>query len=135
MEQVNPWTQVVSLLAHIASADWLGEQPWSADCQARMAIQEAAPRDPHQAMPQPGRASKVTSIERQENASVLVSWCDPTMCHYVDQVWRRVTARNAGYCALTGQPIKRGDAIFKPRARGRNRPVNYDEMILASALA
>jgi hypothetical protein len=136
MEQLNPWTQVVSLLSHLASADMIDGQPWLAGCGAWPAAgKPRAPHDSQLGMQGASCGSKVTSIERQDNASALVSWCDPTMCHYVDQVWNQVTARNAGYCALTGQRIERGDAIFKPRARGRHRPVNCDEMILAAALA
>ncbi|WP_407947679.1 DUF3331 domain-containing protein [Paraburkholderia solitsugae] len=81
-----------------------------------------------------GPGSKITAIERQDAVTALISWCDPTMCHYADQVWGRVTARNSGYCALTGQRIQVGDTVFRPRARGRLRPANRDEMILAAAL-
>lgn len=139
MEQVNPWNQVVSLLSHLASAEESpDETAWHAGCPARRAaraIKPHEPREPLQDMPLRGRGSKITSIERQDDASALVSWCDPTLCHYVDQVWIQVTARHGGYCALTGQRIERGNAIFKPRARGQHRPANSDEMILAAALA
>ncbi|MDE1183749.1 DUF3331 domain-containing protein [Paraburkholderia sp.] len=83
----------------------------------------------------PSHRTMITAIEPQNDASMLVSWCDPTMCHYVDQVWISVTARSGGYCALTGNRIRRGDSIFKPRSRGAHRPVNCNEMILAAALA
>ncbi|MGE8158959.1 DUF3331 domain-containing protein [Paraburkholderia sp. NPDC080076] len=86
-------------------------------------------------MPVPVPHNKITAIERQSDTYVLISWCDPTMCHYVDQVWSRFTARCSGHCALTGQRIERGDQVFKPRSRGRLRPANCDEMILATALA
>jgi hypothetical protein len=136
MEQVNPWNQVVSLLTHLAGgAESPDEKAWHAGCRVRPAGCADKPPEPHLGRPLPGRGSKITSIERQDDASALVSWCDPTMCHYVDQVWIQVTARHGGYCALTGQRIERGNAIFKPRARGQKRPANCDEMILAAALA
>jgi hypothetical protein len=131
MEQVSPWTQVVSLLSHGAGAGLFEEQPWHAGCGRRA----GKPRGARRGVPAIGCETKITSIERQDKGMALVSWCDPTMCHYIDQVWGQVVARSSGYCALTGQRIERGDAVFRPRARGRNRPANCDEMILASALA
>jgi hypothetical protein len=135
MEQVNPWNQVVSLLSHLAGgAGSPDEKAWHAGGEARPEDDAARVREPHQPLPLPDCGSKITSIERQDDASALVSWCDPTMCHYIDQVWIQVTARHGGYCALTGQRIERGAAIFKPRARGQRRPANGHEMILAAAL-
>ncbi|MEW6340497.1 MAG: DUF3331 domain-containing protein [Pseudomonadota bacterium] len=135
MEQVNPWNQVVSLLSHLAgAAQSPDENAWHAGCEARPEGLAGRAREPHQRMPLPDCRSKITSIERQDDTSALVSWCDPTMCHYVDQVWIQVSARHGGYCALTGQRIERGTAIFKPRARGQHRPANSHEMILAAAL-
>ena len=134
MEQDSPWTQVVSLLSVLAGTGQLDEKQWRADRRTLPVIRKSVPRDPHQGASYTA-SNKITSIERQSNNSVLVSWCDPTMCHYVDQVWSRVTARRSGYCALTGQRIERGHTVFKPCGRGRQRPVNCDEMILATAVA
>lgn len=74
---------------------------------------------------------RIVQIERLSPISLLVSWSDSTQCCYRDQTWDAVSARKNGYCALTGNVIRRGDAVFKPRCRGRNRPVNCEEMILA----
>ena len=136
MEHVNPWSQVVSLLSHLSSGvDSVTGEPWRTACRRGVhAVRIGKPGTPHQTTTVPAPPSKISAIERQDDASALISWCDPTMCHYVDQVWSRVTARTNGYCALTGQRIQRGDAVFKPRARGRLRPVNYEEMILATVL-
>ncbi|MGF6902396.1 DUF3331 domain-containing protein [Paraburkholderia sp. GAS348] len=138
MEQLNPWSQVVSLLSRLSSDDFIaGGGSWRAGSRrgVRAVQQTWKPSTPQKTMSDATYSSKITSIELQNNASVLISWCDPTMCHYVDQVWSRAAARNCGYCALTGQRIYRGDAVFKPSSRGRLRPVNCDEMILAAALA
>ncbi|MFM0342402.1 DUF3331 domain-containing protein [Paraburkholderia fungorum] len=136
MEQVNPWSQVVSLLSRLSSGvDSAAGEPWRAACRrGAQAARIGKPGTPYQTTLVPAPRSKITAIERQDDTSVLISWCDPTMCHYVDQVWSRVTARSSGYCALTGQRIQSGDAVFKPRGRGRLRPVNCEEMILAAAL-
>lgn len=139
MEQISPWSQVVSLLSRLSSDDFAadGEGSWRADSRrgVRAAQQTWKQSKPQQAKSGVTYGSKITSVERLSDVSALISWCDPTTCHYVDQVWGRAAARNSGYCALTGQRISRGDAVFKPRSRGRLRPVNCDEMILAAALA
>jgi hypothetical protein len=136
MEQVNPWTQVVSLLSHLASgADSAGAQSCRAGGGSRQAARNGKRSESHQALSAGGHRSKITAIERLDEVSALVSWCDPTMCHYVDQVWTRVIARGCGYCALTGERIQKGDAIFRPRGRGQHRPVNCNEMILVAAFA
>ncbi|WP_429256640.1 DUF3331 domain-containing protein [Paraburkholderia sp. GAS334] len=46
-----------------------------------------------------------------------------------------LSARSSGRCALSGKPIRGGDAIYRPRSRGRDMPSNGREMILASELA
>jgi len=135
MEQVTPWSQVVSLLSHGVKNEMFAEQPRHAGCGSRPSYRAGKPRGAQQSVPAGDCDSKITSIERQDEGQALVSWCDPTMCHYIDQVWNQVVARSSGYCALTGQRIERGDPIFKPRARGRNRPANCNEMVLAAALA
>jgi hypothetical protein len=136
MKQLNPWNQVVLLLSQLSSGvDGAAGEPWRFACRHGAHAVRKGKRGTHrQTTPVPVACGKISAIERQGDTSALISWCDPTMCHYVDQVWSRVMARNSGYCALTGQPIQRGDAVFRPRARGRLRPVNYEEMILAAAL-
>ena len=135
MEQANPWTKVVSRLSHFASDDdILAEACHTVDCGSHTP-RTAKGDAPRQARLSAGQYQcKVSAIERQSDMSVLVSWCDATMCHYVDQLWTRVTARNSGHCALTGKHIRKGDPIFKPRTRGRYCPANRDEMILVTAV-
>lgn len=41
-------------------------------------------------------------------------------------------ARISGFCAMSGQPIRPGDAVYKPNPRPA--PVNGDAMILACVL-
>ncbi|WP_205189158.1 DUF3331 domain-containing protein, partial [Burkholderia sp. LMG 13014] len=62
------------------------------------------------------------------------SWSDPTRCRYDEQRWISAKSRSIGRCALTGQTIHTGDAIYKPQWRGANRPANYWEVILAPEL-
>ncbi|RQR27401.1 MULTISPECIES: DUF3331 domain-containing protein [unclassified Burkholderia] len=80
------------------------------------------------------RRCAIVAIERQTDSSVLVSWSDPTHCRYDEQRWISAKSRSLGRCALTGQPIRTGDAIYKPQWRGSKRPANCWEAILASEL-
>ncbi|KVZ49493.1 DUF3331 domain-containing protein [Burkholderia ubonensis] len=80
------------------------------------------------------RRSAIIAAERHTESSVLVSWSDPTRCRYDEQRWISSKSRALGRCALTGQPIRAGDPIYKPQWRGAKRPANCREMILASAL-
>jgi Domain of unknown function (DUF3331) len=72
-------------------------------------------------------------LERNGRTSATVAWSDATSCCYGEQVWRRRTARKAGVCALSGQSIATGDAIYRPRP-ARPAPRNIDAMILATVM-
>ncbi|WP_082854994.1 DUF3331 domain-containing protein [Paraburkholderia phytofirmans] len=63
---------------------------------------------------------------------ITVSWHDSQHCHYEEQTWRIGTAVQNGNCALSGQSIIVGDAVFRPF--GRPRSSNADEMILVRVL-
>ncbi len=76
----------------------------------------------------------VTILEHMANSRVCLSWHDPTLCNYEDQVWAPALARRAGQCALSEAHIARGDAVYRPQIRGGRTPANGDAMILAAAL-
>jgi hypothetical protein len=65
---------------------------------------------------------------------VALSWHDPTLCNYEEQIWAPSNARRTGICALSGLKISKGDSIYKPRLRGAGSPLNSDALILASEL-
>lgn len=121
----NPWAHVVSgLLASPAS---------------RTSVSRRAPavrtRSDLRAADHSTYAScTVTIEERLANSSFTLSWSDPTRCSYREQVWKRAIARRSGICVLSGQPIKRGDAVFRPLARRYKVPLNSGAMILAVSL-
>ena len=79
-------------------------------------------------------AQGITLIRRHDPESITVCWSDPTYGRYSDQLWRVCTARRSSVCALTGEKIRRGDAVFRPSPNRRHRPANADAMILASKL-
>jgi len=72
-------------------------------------------------------------LERRSRTIATVAWSDPTACRYGEQIWRRCVARKSGICALSGQVIARGDAVYRPRIT-RHAPQNIDAMILASVM-
>jgi hypothetical protein len=79
-------------------------------------------------------ASSIRRIEWQTTRTVLVSWSDSTLGRYEDQTWRAGFARTAGFCGLTGVPVRRGDVVFRPFQRGGATPTNALDMILADTL-
>ena len=82
-----------------------------------------------------GKFSKcaIRILERNGQTSATVAWSDATSCCYGEQLWRRCIARKAGVCALSGQAIARGNAVYRPR-RGRPAPRNVEAMILATVM-
>ena|ERR1700744_106029 len=76
----------------------------------------------------------VTVVERLSTMTISVTWSDPTLGHFADQVWRKGVAHTNAYCALTGIPIRRGDAVFRPRSHDFAIAANDEHMILASSI-
>jgi hypothetical protein len=74
-------------------------------------------------------------LERVSLLSVSVTWSDPTLGHFADQLWIRGSAHIYSFCALTGLPICPGDAVFRPRPHDLHVPENADRMILESSLS
>jgi hypothetical protein len=72
-------------------------------------------------------------LERLSSTAVSVSWYDATCGHYGEQIWRRSHSRHTTVCTLTGRPVKRGDAVYRPTRRGL-WPFNANYMILACVL-
>ena len=60
----------------------------------------------------------ITNVERRSRSTVVMNWTDATLGHYGEQLWSRSVARRKAVCALSGEPIKRGDSIYKPRYIG-----------------
>jgi uncharacterized protein YfiM (DUF2279 family) len=77
-----------------------------------------------------GRNATIEILDRPSATSAVLSWRDPTGSSYGYQLWQKRTAKEAGSCALTGVPIRRGDYVFLP-GRMSVRPANATAMILA----
>ncbi|WP_084530760.1 DUF3331 domain-containing protein [Burkholderia sp. WSM2232] len=87
---------------------------------------------------QPARAVSsafdIVDIARQSDATLLVSWSDPTLGRFVDQRWLIGCARVNGTCRLTGNAVRPGDAVFRPRPRKGIEPPNARDMILVASV-
>ncbi|WP_321916171.1 MULTISPECIES: DUF3331 domain-containing protein [unclassified Paraburkholderia] len=121
----NPWAHVVSGL--LAS-------PASRTSVSRRASATRTRNDLRPADDNTYASCTVTIEERLANSSFTLSWSDPTRCSYREQVWKRAIARKSGVCVLSGERIKRGDAVFRPLARRYMVPLNSGAMILAVSL-
>jgi hypothetical protein len=75
----------------------------------------------------------VRVIDRPSSVTAIVYWSDAATCHYGYQGWRVATAERDGHCALTGEPVHRGDLVYRPAQR-EPKPRNVDAMILAIAM-
>ncbi|MEW9581601.1 DUF3331 domain-containing protein [Paraburkholderia sp. DGU8] len=80
------------------------------------------------------RTYTVTVVEELPNSLFALRWHDATLCNYEEQIWAPCLASTAGRCALSGEHIRAGDRVYRPRIRGRSIPLNSDAVILASAL-
>ncbi|WP_089163283.1 DUF3331 domain-containing protein [Caballeronia sordidicola] len=75
----------------------------------------------------------VRVLERPTPKTAWILWRNAGRCHYGEQMWIRGNATVAGQCALSGQPVKRGDRIYRPR-QGKVRTLNALAVILASSV-
>lgn len=133
----SAWQQTIELLS-AASELWNMNGDQEASCSCRPVpvtrnASEAANRR-RAAATRSWDAHGITLIRRHDPESITVCWSDATYGRYSDQLWRVCTARRSAVCALTGEKIRRGDAVFRPSPNRRHRPANADAMILASQL-
>jgi hypothetical protein len=74
----------------------------------------------------------VRVLDRPSSTTATIAWSDPTSCYYGDQIWRASVARQSGVCATSGQPVRVGDEVYKPRCKPM--PVNGGAAILFSVV-
>ncbi len=136
-KNVDPWLQTVRSLTAIPH-DIAEQTP--AHKAAQPFLEQLArtwERDhPHIVPPEAERPfpeAVVRVIERPSSATAIVYWSDPGTCHYGYQGWRVTTATVEGACALTGQPIHRGDSVYRPSQRDP-KPQNAAAMILSASM-
>jgi hypothetical protein len=133
----DPWMQTVRSLTAIPDESTEHRQPQKV---ARAFMDQLArawerdhPRNPSPGTRRPFPQAVVRVIERPSSATAIVYWSDAAVCHYGYQGWRVTTATSDGACSLTGAPIRRGDAVYRPSQRDP-KPQNATAMILAAAM-
>lgn len=91
--------------------------------------------DSHGSSRLPGRNGDVAIalLDRPSPRTATVSWSDPRGCKYGEQVWRLATAKRSGICALSGQGIAAGEAIYRP-TKVKPPPANAAAMMLATVV-
>jgi hypothetical protein len=134
----DPWSQTLRLLDMLRAGIHGEPPPASGNKPTEVAAEPAYPHRMAQSRrwrcPQAEAGVAVTVLERLTTTSVVLRWRSPS-CHYGDQVWTCCVARTGGICAVTGQPIQRGEPVYRLQNRRRMPPVNAGAMIHPSALA
>lgn len=137
-KSADPWLQTVRSLTAIPN-ELIEHAPAHKAAQPFLEqLARAWERDHPRIMPaevtnRPFPEAVVRVIERPSSATAIVYWSDAATCHYGYQGWRVTTATTDGACALTGAPIHRGDAVYRPSQRDP-KPQNAAAMILSSAM-
>lgn len=130
----DAWQVTISLLQAVAASDGHASRHGAREA-SRQSVDKRRPRVRSVKAATWHQKNAVASVvDRIDARSILVNWCDSTSCHYCDQLWNRKSARYAGFCALSGRSILRGDVVYAPSTRGAIQPVNERAMILASSL-
>ncbi|MPW20449.1 conserved hypothetical protein [Paraburkholderia piptadeniae] len=80
------------------------------------------------------RPSNIVVVDRLSTCTISVSWSDPCVGRYTEQIWRSGRANVAAICVLTGRAINRGDRVFRPRSHEWRVPTNCHQMILAATI-
>jgi hypothetical protein len=126
--QTDAWSQTLGLLDSLSCA---AESPLGDTVQAG----RSAPRRlaPVVACVTSKRGAHIKVLDRPTSRTAIVTWGDPTSCHYGDQVWRIARASSDGFCALSGQQIRRGDVVYRP-SHYRLAPANAGSMMLAACV-
>jgi hypothetical protein len=125
--RTDPWSQTLYLLDSLScTAQRITGNgiPARRGVPRRMADSACAPGE---------RGAHIKVLERPTSRTAIVTWGDPTSCHYGDQVWRVARASSDGFCALSGQQIRRGDAVYRP-SHYRLTPANAGSMMLAACV-
>ena len=72
----------------------------------------------------------ITIRERLTSRTASVSWSDSQLGCFAEQVWSLGRARAEDVCSISGEHIKRGDPVFRPR---KTRPPAINERSVIAA--
>jgi hypothetical protein len=126
----DPWSRTLAMLEIHASRP--PERSAARACSTPALVQRAAPRRTFGV--DQAQCVSIRVLERLSESTLALSWHDPTSFNYSEQVWALCTARKGGTCALSGQSIRRGQPVYRPRRVGSSMPLNSGAMILPLAL-
>lgn len=126
---ISAWEYTLDLLARV-STDTPGTRRHAKACGAR--TEADANTQASERCKQVPASARIEIVERCSDTLVTVSYRDATTGRYGEQVWRLIRARGQGICALSGNPIRRGDPVYRPYVRGRHLPANANWMVLPS---
>jgi hypothetical protein len=131
--QLDPWRQILLKLseAHVSAAHDNAPRAGSASPKTRRARSLTAGSRARSARFASFSTSVTIKVLERSERVAMITWFDPTSCHYAEQRWHRATTLRSGTCALTGVPIARGDDIFRPSRADR---MNAHAMILTCKL-
>ncbi|WP_429359553.1 DUF3331 domain-containing protein [Paraburkholderia sp. GAS32] len=120
----NAWLQTVKAICRLGGA-WQAPAAPSSSRGSRRPV----------ALPNWSEHNKPTVrvIDKPTAQTLTESWRDALSGHYGHQTWRLAIARKSGTCVLTGRPIARGDAVYRPRG-GATPPNNAGAMITADGI-
>ena len=128
---MDPWSRTLAMLDSRSSR--LTEVNEGPALATRPLVRNVAAKSPCTGSSEGHRVS-IRILERLSDSTLALSWHDPTSFNYSEQVWALCTARKRGTCALSGQAIRRGQPVYRPRRVGSSVPLNSGAMILALAL-
>ncbi|WP_106281812.1 DUF3331 domain-containing protein [Paraburkholderia sp. BL25I1N1] len=77
------------------------------------------------------RDVKIRILDRLTSSTISVAWAHPCSGNSGLQTWRRALARKSEICALSGEPVIRGQEIYR-LARSVRSQCYVDEVLLAS---
>ncbi|KXU92483.1 hypothetical protein CR51_30820 [Caballeronia megalochromosomata] len=128
---MDPWSRTLAMLDSRPSRP--SEVNESLALMTRSLVRNMPVKSPCFGTPE-GHRVNIRVLERLSESTLALSWHDPTSFNYSEQVWALCTARKRGTCALSGQAIRRGQPVYRPRRVGSSVPLNSGAMILALAL-
>jgi Domain of unknown function (DUF3331) len=125
---VDPWLETIQLLEMLGSM-----QPEQARYSKRTCAQHDCVPPPRIIEQHASENAHVWVAERLTPVTAAIEWSDATRCNYSGQIWRAGIAARPGSCALSGESIRRGQAIYRPIPL-KPAPSNAKAMILASRI-
>ena len=125
---VDPWLETIQLLGTLGSRQSERGRYSKRTCAHHDYVPQQRIIEHHV-----NENAHVCVVERLTPLTAAIAWSDATRCNYSGQIWRAGIAARPGSCALSGESIRRGQAIYRPIPI-KPAPSNAKAMILASQI-